>query len=45
VEAASKSVIAKWLGNSERTLDKNYLSKVTPDECKKFWNLTPKAIK
>lgn len=36
-----KELVAKWLGNSERTLDKNYLSKVTPKECKQFWNFTP----
>ena len=39
-----KELVAKWLGNSERTLDKNYLSQVRPDECKKFWALTPKGI-
>jgi len=40
-----KELVAKWLGNSERTLDKNYLSKVTPKECEQFWALTPKAVK
>lgn len=40
-----KELVAKWLGNSERTLDRNYLSKMTPAECKKFWALTPKAVK
>ena len=40
-----KELVAKWLGNSERTLDKNYLSQVRPDECKKFWALTPKGLK
>lgn len=38
-----KELVAKWLGNSERTLDRNYLSKITPAECKAFWNLTPSA--
>ena len=44
-QTVSKTIIAKWFGNSERTLDKNYLSTVTPDECTKFWALTPKAMK
>jgi integrase len=39
-----KELVAKWLGNSERTLDRNYLSQVRRDECKKFWALTPKGI-
>lgn len=41
----SKALVAKWLGNSERTLDRNYLTPVSADECKKFWALTPKAVK
>ena len=39
-----KEFVAKWLGNSERTLDKNYLSKISPKECKEFWALTPRQI-
>jgi integrase len=40
-----KELVAKWLGNSERTLDRNYLTPVNADECKKFWALTPKGLK
>ena len=32
-------------GNSEAIIKKNYKSKVTPKQCKAFWNLTPEVIK
>lgn len=37
--------VAHWLGHSPRTLETKYKNIVTPDDCKKFWALTPKIVK
>jgi integrase len=37
--------VAHWLGHSPRTLETKYKNIVTPGDCKKFWALTPKAVK
>ncbi|MEI6195259.1 MAG: tyrosine-type recombinase/integrase [Verrucomicrobiota bacterium] len=37
--------VSYWNGHSVRTLETKYKNTVTPDDCQKFWDLTPAAIK
>jgi integrase len=37
--------VAHWLGNSPRILESRYKNIVTPNECKKFWRLTPDNVR
>jgi integrase len=37
--------VAHWLGHSPRTLETKYKNIVTPADCKKFWALTPDAVR
>lgn len=36
--------VSHWNGHSVRTLETKYKNIVTPDDCKKFWSLTPSAV-